>query len=330
LKWMLDNGKSFNLYMFHGGTNFGFWAGANYIDGRFEADVTSYDYGSPLNEAGVPTPEYKWMRKMFADYQQDGAALPDLPAPIPTIVIPELRFTRSAPLFKNLPAPKPSIQPMPMELYGQYYGYILYRTKLPVKKSGKLIIHDLHDYAYIYLDGKLIGELDRQKGENSISIPQSDGTARTLDILVEALGRINFGPMMIDRKGITNFVEMSDMTLMHWDVFNLPMDDKQLAGLKFGNSPAAGMPGFYKAEFDLSETGDTFLDMSKWNKGAVWVNGRNLGRYWNIGPQKHLYLPGCWLKKGKNEIIVFEMKTPDDRSITSHGKWPYKFQPTYF
>jgi beta-galactosidase len=192
------------------------------------------------------------------------------------------------------------------------------------------VIHDMHDYAYVYLDGKLIGELDRRKGENSIEIPKSDGKARTLDILIEALGRVNFGPMMIDRKGITDFVELGEMTLMYWDAFNFEMGESQLAGLEYRDTPVTGMPGFFKADFELSKTGDTFLDMSKWNKGAVWVNGHNLGRYWNVGPQKHLYLPGCWLNKGKNEIVVFEMKTPEDRSITSSTKWPYKYTPTYF
>jgi beta-galactosidase len=331
LKWLLDTGKSFNLYMFHGGTNFGFTAGANESGGKYTADVTSYDYGAPLNEAGEITPEYKWMRALLAKYQIKNESLPEPPEQLPAITIPDIKFTSAAPLFSNLPDGKAAYEPEPMEMFSQYSGYILYRTKLIGRKSGKLIIHDLHDYGYVYLDGKLLGELDRQKNENSIGIPATDNKNPTLDILVEALGRVNFGPQMIDPKGITEFVELEGMTLMNWQVFCLPMDEKQPGSMQFGAAPVTGMPAVHKATFELTETGDTFIMMNNWNKGAVWVNGHNLGRYWNIGPQKHLYVPGCWLRKGKNEILVFELKTPPgDLTVTSSAKWPYKYQPVLF
>ncbi|MFA6448590.1 MAG: beta-galactosidase family protein [bacterium] len=330
LKWLLDTGKSFNLYMFHGGTNFGFTAGANDFGGKYAADVTSYDYGAPLSESGEITPEYKWMRALLVKYQNNNESVPEPPAPLPAITIPDIKFTSVAPLFSNLPDGKEAYQPEPIEMFNQYSGYVLYRTKLIGRKSGKLTIHDLHDYGYVYLDGKLIGELDRQKNENSINIPASENKSPTLDILVEALGRVNSGPLMIDRKGITDFVELEGMTLMNWQVFCLPMDEKQPGSMRFGNAPATGMPAVHRATFELAETGDSFLMMDKWNKGAVWVNGHNLGRYWSVGPQKHLFVPGCWLKKGKNEILVFELKTPEDLTISSSSKWPYKYQQVLF
>ena len=122
------------------------------------------------------------------------------------------------------------------------------------------------------------------------------------------MGRVNFGPSMIDRKGITDRVTLNSMTLMNWQVFNLPMDAAYISNLKFENVSSQSKPGvFFEGNFDLKETGDTYLDMSKWGKGVVWVNGHNLGRYWNIGPQQRLFLPGVYLHKGNNKVIIFDM-----------------------
>jgi beta-galactosidase len=194
-----------------------------------------------------------------------------------------------------------------MEMYGQKAGFILYRTNLIGHKKGKLLITELHDYATIFLDGKYIGKLDRAKSENTIELPESANANPQLDILVEGMGRINFAEYMIDCKGITERVSLNGMTLMNWQVFTLPFDETYLDKLKFTPSDASRQGSFFKSEFELTATGDTYLDVSQWEKGIVWVNGHNLGRYWNIGPQKQLYCPAPWLKKGKNEIVIFDI-----------------------
>jgi len=306
LRWLLENGKSFNFYMFHGGTNFGFTAGANFSD-RYEPDVTSYDYDAPLDEMGRPTPKYFAIRDALAKFQPKGAVLPGLPTASPAIEIPEIAFRESASLFDNLPAAVHSPQPRPMEAYGQNHGFILYRTRLAGARSGKLALTDLHDYANVYVDGAYAGSLDRGRKETTLDIPKSDPPHRSLDILVEAMGRINYGPLLLDRKGITDRVTLNNMTLMDWEVYPLPMADDDLAGLKFGAAPASSPANFFRGSFELREAGDTCLDMSGWTKGVVWVNGRNLGRYWEVGPQKRLYCPAPFLKAGTNEIVVFDL-----------------------
>jgi beta-galactosidase GanA len=304
--WMLENNKSINLYMFHGGTNFGFMAGANY-DSRYLPDVTSYDYDAILDEAGRPTKKYHAIREMLRQYQPAGVSLPQLPKPLPSMEIPEINLSATASLFENLPVAVRSVQPMSMEEYGQSYGFILYRTKLIGPKSGNLVITDLHDYGLIFLDGQFAGKLDRMQNQNTIKLPETPGQQPVLDILVEAMGRINFGEKLLDRKGITERVTLSGITLMNWEVFPLPMHEQYLKELRFSAENSTAGPKFFKGVFELKHVGDTFLDMSQWKKGVVWINGRNLGRYWEIGPQKKLFVPGPLLQKGKNEIIVFDL-----------------------
>jgi beta-galactosidase GanA len=306
LRWLLDHGKSFSLYMFHGGTNFGFWAGANFSD-KYEPDVTSYDYDAPLNEMGQPTPKYFAIRDLLLRYLPKGTELPELPRPVPVIEIPSIPFDESASLFDNLPPSVRSPQPGPMESYGQNHGFILYRTKLLGHRGGKLTVADVHDYASVHVDGKFLGTIDRTKKETAIDIPKAEPANETLDILVEGMGRINFGPRLLDRKGITERVTLNNMTLMTWDVYGLPMDEDDLRLLKFGGKPADRPANFFRGHFELQETGDTYLDMTGWKKGVVWVNGHNLGRYWEIGPQKRLYCPAPFLKRGRNEVIVFDL-----------------------
>jgi hypothetical protein len=307
IQWLLDNKKSFSLYMFHGGTNFGFTAGANYGD-RYQPDVTSYDYDAPLNEIGQPTPKYMAIRDLLAKYQPDGAKLPDLPEPLPAIEVPAIAFIQTTGVFDNLPVPLPSVQPKPMEFFNQNAGFILYRTKLVGHHGGWLRITELHDFANVYIDGTYLGSLDRSKAESQIEIPATDPPAQMLDILVEGMGRINFSQYMIDRKGITDRVTLGGMTLMNWEVFKLPMEGRTLSALKFKAGDSSEAPGaFFRGSFDLAGLGDTYLDLGAWKKGVVWVNGHNLGRYWSIGPQQRLFCPAPFLKKGKNEIVVLEL-----------------------
>ena len=316
VKWLMDNKKSFNFYVIHGGTNFGYWAGANaFSPTQYQPDVTSYDYDAPINEMGQATPKYFALRNLLAKYQPAKHKLPAIPAPMPVIEIPEISFTLSASVWENLPEAILTPQPKPMEMFGQKAGFILYRTNLIGHKKGKLRITELHDYATVFMDGKYIGKLDRSKAENIIELPASTTANPQLDILVEGMGRINFAEYMIDRKGITERVSLIGMTLMNWQVFTLPFDESYVENLKF-TPTAASQPGnFFKAAFQLSAIGDTYIDVSQWEKGLVWVNGHNLGRYWNIGPQKELYCPAPWLKKGKNEIVIFDMHLLSPKTV---------------
>lgn len=308
VKFLMDTKRSFNLYVIHGGTNFGYTAGANSGGkGGYEPDVTSYDYDAPINEQGGATPKYQALRQLIGSYLPKGKKLPPVPAPIPTITIPAISLTPFTSVWDHLPQAVQTPQPKPFEAFGQDYGFMLYKTTLIGHKSGKLTIKDLHDYATVFLNGKYIGKLDRRLGEKTIDIPASDVKNPVLEILVEGMGRINFADAIIDRKGITDRVVLNGMTLMNWEVYGLPMTEKYVQELTPSAGNAAKPGQFYKATFQLDKTGDTYIDMSNYKKGVVWVNGHNLGRYWEIGPQKRLYCPAPWLKKGENTIVVFDL-----------------------
>jgi len=314
VKFLLENNKSFNFYVIHGGTNWGFYAGANNGGkGGFEPDVTSYDYDAPVNEQGQPTPKYFALRNLISKYT---GKLSDLPKPVPSMEIPEIKMSLFSTVWDNLPKPVNSVQPKPMEAYDQYEGFLVYKTKLIGHKSGKLTITDLRDYATVFLNGKFIGKLDRREAEKTIDIPKSDVKDPILEIFVEAMGHINFAQTLIDRKGITDRVTLNGMTLMNWEVFNLPFDTKYINNLKPANADNNRRGFFFKGEFKLDEVYDTFIDMSNYTKGVVYVNGHNLGRFWDIGPQKRLYCPAPWLKKGNNEIVVFDLLQTEAKTIS--------------
>lgn len=318
---MLRKGISFSLYMTHGGTNWGHWAGAN--SPGFAPDVTSYDYDAPINEQGAPTPKYHALRETLAGHSQQ--RLPAVPKAIPTVSIAPFEFTEVAPLFANLPEPHTDTTIRTMEEYDQGFGSILYRTTLPALAAGAtLTVDEPHDFAQIFIDGRYIGKLDRRLGEKSLAIPATAEGA-VLDILVEAMGRINFGRAIKDFKGITDKVTVTESraahdftcTLSDWQVYCLPDEMELYDSMEFlplGAFTPGGdgrMPrGVYRATFDVKKPGDTFLDMESWGKGLVYVNGHALGRFWEIGPQQTLYLPGCWLHKGKNEIVVLDIVGP--------------------
>lgn len=316
IRWLMDHKKSFNLYVAHGGTNFGFWAGANaFSQTQYMPDITSYDYDAPINEMGQPTPKYFAIRDLLSEYRVNSNELPPLPEPLLVIEIPEIKFTGSASLWDNLPTPIASVQPKPMEMFGQNSGFILYRTKLLGCKKGKLQISDLHDYATVFVDEKYIGSLYRGEAINTLEIENVKTPNPQIDILVEGMGRINFSEYMIDRKGITDRVSLNRMTLMNWEIFTLPFNADFIEKLDF-TSVKKERPGIlYKGVFHLDNTGDTYIDMDEWEKGVVWVNGHNLGRYWKIGPQKRLYCPAVFLKKGKNEIVVFDQHATEAKEI---------------
>jgi beta-galactosidase len=311
LKWMLDRGYSVSLYMFHGGTSFGWMNGANLTHaGEYQPDVTSYDYDSPLDESGRTTPKYDAFRKVIAD--ATGITPPPVPEVAPAIEVPAVKMTEAASLWKNLPAPIHSQQILSMEDVDQAYGYILYRTKLKPQAGGELALDELHSYAQVYLDGKLIGTLDRRLKQSHLALPATTRSAR-LDILVENTGRVNFGPHIGgERAGITKQVTLAGETLLDWSIYPLPMSD--LSTLKFSRKPCEGVC-FYRAGFNLSSIGDTFLDTGEFTKGALWLNGHALGRIWNIGPQRTLYAPGPWLRNGRNDLTVLDLQGQMGRSV---------------
>ncbi len=323
MREMLDKNISFSLYMTHGGTSFGHWAGAN--SPGFAPDVTSYDYDAPINEYGQVTPKYTELREMLAKYSD--TKLPAIPKAIPTTTVPAFEFTEWAPLFENLSTPIRTENVQTMEEFDQGWGSILYHTSLPeIRQESKLHIAGGHDYLQVYLDGKYIGALDRRNGDKDLVLPSCRKGAN-LDILVEAMGRINFGRAIKDFKGIEGDVLLSiDMggqvftaSLKKWCNFLIPDTYEYTKNVVFKKLETISprfrgdrVPGYYKAKFKVKKVGDTFLNFETFGKGLVYINGHGLGRIWEIGPQQTLYCPGCWLKKGENEIIVFDIIGPQE------------------
>ena len=332
IRQMLDRNISFSLYMTHGGTSFGHWAGAN--SPGFSPDVTSYDYDAPINEYGQTTPKYFELQSLLAKYSEK--KLPKVPKSIPTISIPEFSFSEYAPLFENLPKAHPSENVKTMEEYDQGWGSILYSTILPeLRSQSKLTIKEGHDYVQVFVDGNYIGSLDRRMGEKELVLPSCKKGAR-LDILVEAMGRINFGRAIKDFKGLNSDVNLTISldgneftgTLKKWNTYLFPdeydfyknVSYKSLPTTSVKDSKGQRVPGFYKAHFNVKKLGDTFLNFESFGKGLVYVNGHGLGRIWEIGPQQTLYVPGCWLVKGENEIIVFDIIGPKDAKTEGLSK----------
>lgn len=318
VKFLMDNRKSFNLYVIHGGTNFGFTSGANSGRKGYEPDVTSYDYDAPINEMGIATPKYLALRKLIGSYLPKGKKFPDIPDPMPSMKMPPVQMEIFSSVWDNLPQPLTSVQPESFEEYGQDYGFILYKTSLTDQKNGKLTVTELHDYATVFLNGEYIGTLDRREGTDTIDIPSGSVESPVLEILVEGMGRINYGQNMIDKKGITEKVTLGGSDLINWKVYNLPMDWKFIYNLR-STSKNLKQPGlFFKGNFSLLQWGDTFFDVSEYTKGIVWVNGHNLGRYWNIGPQKRLFCPASWIKQGMNEILIFDIIQTEPKPVRAY------------
>lgn len=317
MKDMLDRNISFSLYMAHGGTTFGHWGGAN--NPAYSAMCSSYDYDAPISEAGWTTDKFVELRNMLAGYQKNGTQLSPVPASFPIIEIPEIRFKEVAPLFDNLPKAQLSEVVKPMEQFNQGWGSILYRMNLPQVENGTLLrITELHDWGQVFVDGKLIACLDRRKGENEVMLPSLKAGSQ-LDILIEAMGRVNFDKSIHDRKGITEKVELVanniSTVLTKWQVYSLPIDYSFVNSRRYKKETKRNSPAYYRTTFHLNEVGDTFMDMQSWGKGMVWVNGHALGRFWEIGPQQTLFMPGCWLKKGANEIIILDLKVPRNACV---------------
>lgn len=317
---VLAAGISINMYMFHGGTTRGFMNGANYKDETpYEPQISSYDYDAPLDEAGNATPKFMKFREVIQKYLPSDVHLPAVPAAKPAISIPSIKLTQAVNLLATLPMPKENLTPLTFEDLHQDYGFVLYKTILQGGKSGVLKLKDLRDYAIVMVNGKKAGTLDRRLNQDSLTLTLPAGKV-TLEILVENLGRINFGKYLLqNKKGITENVLFGGIELNHWKMYSLPFNN--LSKIKFNNAAVNSQsPVIRKGVFSLNNVADTYLNLSNWGKGVVWVNGHNLGRYWNIGPQQTVYLPAEWLKKGNNEIVILELLKPGQNQLSGISK----------
>ena len=351
---MLSKGISFSLYMTHGGTSFGHWAGAN--SPGFQPDVTSYDYDAPINEYGHTTPKYFELREMMAKHN-DGKKLPAVPkAPMPLISVPTFKFTEYKPLVYGYTKKTVEQAPKTFEEYDMGWGTMVYVVSLPANDKPSTLTGEFHDFAQVYLENKYIGKIDRVKNEKSLDLPAMPNGGK-LTIVVEGMGRINFGRAIKDYKGIVGNVTITsqspygEITLKPtaWEQLAIPDDYQNAVKALSGKSMADAeleevvakahsdavikidpwgerKAGYYRGFFNINKVGDTFINMEAFGKGQVYVNGHALGRFWQIGPQQTLYLPGCWLKKGKNEVIVLDVVGPKGEA----GKVGTDVMPTAF
>ena len=315
LKYMIENNASFSIYMAHGGTTFGLWSGN---DRPFKPDTSSYDYDAPISEAGWIGDKFNQTRELMAKHLLPGETLPEPASDNPVITIAPFALAETAGIFANLPEAIADKEPRTMEKYNQGRGCILYRTTIPAGPEATLKVGKANDFAWIFVNGKQVEIMDTRYKRYSAKIPARTAAAQ-LDILVEAMGRINFGPEMHNRKGLHGPVEIiaGDKSVVSpgaWQVYCLDLSDTMLAGLKWKAGRADG-PAFWRGTFTIERPGDTFLDVSSWGKGVLWVNGHCMGRFWNIGPTQTMYVPGPWLKAGTNEVIVLDMLGPREATL---------------
>lgn len=303
-----DLGASFNIYMFHGGTNFGFWNGANDPE-QYQPTVTSYDYRAMLTEAGDTTPLYDTLKSVIE--QRSGKKAPEIAIQnSEKRAYGKLTLTEQADLFANLSnisVPERAAFPKTMEQLGQDFGYVLYRTEIegPVEPLP-LCFGKVHDRAIVFINGELAGIKERDRRDDAITLSLGFGERATVEILVENMGRVNYGIHLLDPKGIVGGVRLGQRFHFGWEMYPMTMDD--LSGLTFAAESGFAKPTFLRGNLHLEdEPADTYVRLDGFTKGFVKVNGFNIGRFYNpAGPQKTLYLPAPLLHKGDNEIVVFE------------------------
>ncbi|WP_406336719.1 glycoside hydrolase family 35 protein [Streptomyces sp. NBC_00203] len=306
---LLAAGASVNIYMGHGGTNFGWWNGANHDGTRYQPDITSYDYDAPVGEAGQLTRKFHLFREVIARHFGPAAheppALPPRLTPRTVTVEGQVSLAGSLDVLSK---PQHHTEPLTMEEAGQSFGLIHYRTRLrgPLPETA-LRIDGTADRAQLFLDGREIGLLERDRPQESLPVTVPAGGAE-LDVLVENQGRINYGPLLADRKGITGGVRLDNQYQFGWEIRPLPLDD--LSGLEFTAAPAGDGPAFHRATVQLDAAADGFIALPGWTKGMVWLNGFALGRYWERGPQRTLYAPGPLWRAGANELVILELHRP--------------------
>ena len=324
VNFLLDHNYSFNLFLAFGGTNYGFYNGCN----EYLPVQTSYDYDAPIDEAGRTTEKYNALRALFT--KRLGIAPPPVPPEPAVIEIPAIRLTETEPVIDSLPSrpTKVSVKPLAMEELDQDYGFVLYRKQFPNGLKGKLELKQAMDYTITMVNGKTIGKSFVGYGPDSNKVNIDENKADidefgpvTLDLLVYNLGRISV-PVSAStqwraHKGLIGGAFLDGKELTDWQDYSLPMNPP--VNLKFGAIPQAG-PTFYHATFTLDKVGETFLDMRNWGFGAVWVNGHNLGRFWDRGGLRSLFLSSHFLKQGANDIVVLELhdapKVPEVTGVT--------------
>jgi beta-galactosidase len=315
--YFLDHQYSSCLYMFFGGTNWGFYNGCN----EYLPVQTSYDYDAPVDEAGRVTDGYRQLRDLYAT--RTGRTLPEIPPDPKVVALPAIQFDQKEPLLEWLPSTPTltSAKPVSMEDLDQAYGYVLYRKTFPQGIQGKLELKQAMDYTIVMINGKTVGKSFVGYGADSNTISLNATGPATLDLLVHNLGRISVllssNSQSLARKGLIGGAFLDGKELTDWEIYSLPMNS--VDNFKASSSPHTG-PTFYHATFTIDQPASTFLDMRNWGFGAVWVNGHNLGRYWDRGALRSLFLPSEFLKPGENEITILELhdapKNPQVSGVT--------------
>ncbi|QHA04079.1 beta-galactosidase [Streptomyces broussonetiae] len=320
LREILESGASVNLYMAHGGTSFGGWAGANrggaLQEGPLEPDVTSYDYDAPVDEQGRPTEKFWRFREVLSEYHHEPLPEPP-PHPSPLGAPTQAVLTGWAPLGDVLEAlgGEETVTPVPpaFEELGVTRGLVRYEVAVPgPRQPYPLRLRGLRDLAVVYVDGVRAGVLAEEEPELKEPVA---GPAR-VQLWVESLGRVNYGPRLGEAKGVTGGILHERQYLHTVRARGLDLDafDAGVDTVPFGAPPGPGAPGLYRGALTVHGAGDARLELPGWTRGFVWINGFGLGRYWSVGPQRSLYVPGPVLREGENELWVLELQeTGPDR-----------------
>ena len=316
---ILDEGASVNIYMAHGGTNFAGWSGANrggqLHDADYKPTITSYDYRAPIDELGRPTELFTAMREVMV---ARGAQAAPLPEASPLLPLTEVTLTQSADLLSFL-RDDPDLtrveaaSPLSFEELGLQYGLVLHTATVPgPRREQHLHLDGLADRAHVLVDGVLAGVLSRD-GDSSLPLAVTSESAG-VEILVEGMGRVNYGPNQRDLKGLRGV--RHERQYVHGFTQTL-LDLSTPPAVTWTDGAEPGVePRLYRGEFEVTEPGDTLVVLDSWTKGHLWVNGFALGRYWNIGPQQSLYVPGPILRPGRNEIVILELDGTSATTVT--------------
>jgi beta-galactosidase len=309
IQTMLKMNGSFSLYMAHGGTSFGLWGGC---DRPFRPDTSSYDYDAPISEAGWMGEKFQAYREGIKPFLQPGETLPSPPLQNPVIAIAPFAFKESCTVQAAMPQQViKALSPLPLEQYDISRGVVSYRVTLPAGPAGTLEAAKVRDLAWVSIDGKQLGTMDTRYRRYSVELPARSKPV-TLEILLYTIARVNFGVEIHDRKGLHGPLRLNGQPLENWEIRAIDFDvDGVLPAMTWNRNPARAQgAAFWRGSFTVAQTGDTFLDLSGWGQGVVWVNGRCLGRYWSIGPTQTMYLPGPWIKEGSNEVVVLDLTGP--------------------
>ena len=313
LDQLLATGASVNIYMFHGGTNFGLTNGAN-DKGTYEPTVTSYDYDAPLDEAGHPTAKFWAFREVIARYAPVPDEVPPVAAPAAQPVGSFTRFAEVLPVAEQLGAWTEHVEPPTMDALGRFTGLVAYRVDVPASAAPTVLeLVEIRDRGYVYADDRFLGVLARELHDRTIQLPA--GT-RTVTVLVEDQGRVNYGPRIGEAKGIIGPVTLDGAPLAGWQSLPITLEPIErvatiLAEVAMTTSPPplpSGAARWAAGEFTLAEAGDLFLQTASWGKGLAWINGFCLGRFWSNGPQSTLYVPAPVVQAGRNQVLVLDLE----------------------